>query len=169
MQTASSDRRDQFIRERKYLLNISDATESWYRHALWKWLPSDLPSDTELKSMVIRMREAGLKATGCNAAIRAINAYLRWAQSPHRVSKLKEPQTVMPTFTEAQVSLLLKYRATSFYGRRLQGGDLFRVIAVDDEGVLMTRIKPKPSKKVFYTRHVKWENFKKHGYELVFP
>jgi len=113
------DRRDEFIKERKYLLNVSEATVSWYRHALYKWLPTDSPSDTDLKSMVLRMREAGLKATGCNAAIRAINCYLKWLGNGLAVKKLKEPQTVMPTFTEAQVSLLLKHRATSFYGRRL--------------------------------------------------
>jgi hypothetical protein len=50
-----------------------------------------------------------------------------------------------------------------------QGGELFRVLAVDDEGVLLTRIKPKPSKNVVYTRSVKWSNWRKHGYKLVFP
>lgn len=114
-----SDRRDEFIKERRYLLNVSEHTVSWYKHALYKWLPGDSPSEPELKSMVIRMREAGLKATGCNAAIRAINCYLKWSGSGLNVSKLKEPETVMPTFTDAQVSLLLKYRATSFYGKRL--------------------------------------------------
>lgn len=113
------DRREEFIKERKYLLNVSEHTVSWYKHALHKWLPGDSPSEPELKSMVIRMREAGLKATGCNAAIRAINCYLKWSGSALKVPKLRETQTVMPTFTEAQVSLLLRYRATNFYGRRL--------------------------------------------------
>lgn len=88
MPKTSSDRRDEFIKDRKYLLNVSDHTVSWYKHALYKWLPSDLPSDAELKSMVIRMREAGLRPTGCNAAIRAINAYLKWAGSGLKVPKL---------------------------------------------------------------------------------
>lgn len=30
------------------------------------------------EDVVLRMREKGLKATGCNSAIRAINAYLHW-------------------------------------------------------------------------------------------
>ena len=111
MSTASSDRRSEFITERRFLLGVSPATVSWYEHALFKWLPSDSPTEPELKSMVLAMRSAGLKATGCNAAIRAINAYLKWSGSTHRVSKLKEPQMVMPTFTEAQVSLLLNWNA----------------------------------------------------------
>jgi len=60
MSGTSSDRRDQFIRERKYLLNVSEHTESWYRHALFKWLPSAAPNEADLKQMVIAMREAGL-------------------------------------------------------------------------------------------------------------
>jgi len=71
----------QFIRERQYLHNVSPSTGSWYEHAL-KWLPSPEPSGEQLKDTVIRMREKGLKATGCNAAIRAINASLN-CPAPH--------------------------------------------------------------------------------------
>lgn len=67
-----------FIRERQYLMNVSPNTVRWYTHAL-NWLPSENPDERQLKQMVIKMREAGLKATGCNAAIRAINCYLHWA------------------------------------------------------------------------------------------
>jgi len=66
----------QFIRERQYLQNVSPATFEWYKHS-FKWLRTDNPSEHELKDAVMRMREKGLKATGCNSAIRAINAYLK--------------------------------------------------------------------------------------------
>ena len=62
----------------RFLYNVSDNTVSWYTHA-FKWLPSESPTQRDLKDVVLRMREAGLKETGCNAAIRAINAYLHWA------------------------------------------------------------------------------------------
>ena len=81
----------QFIRERQYLHNVSPSTVSWYEHAL-KWLPSAEPSGEQLKDTVIqghrnlRMREKGLKATGCNSAIRAINAYLKWPGSSLKIS-----------------------------------------------------------------------------------
>jgi integrase/recombinase XerD len=71
------------------------------------------------------MREKGLKATGCNAAIRAINAYLRWNGarnldgSPLKIPQLKEPQFIPPMFTAAQVSLLVNWKAKNFYERRL--------------------------------------------------
>jgi integrase/recombinase XerD len=119
-----------FIRERKYLANVSPATVSWYEHA-FKWLPSESPTLAELKDMVLRMREAGLKETGCNAAIRAINAYLHWnSGSEHkcgagcshpRIHQLKEPQNILPTLTEGQVHLIVSWKPKpkDFHDRRL--------------------------------------------------
>ena len=87
----------QFIRERHYLHNVSPATIEWYKHS-FKWLRTENPTEEELKDAVMRMREKGLKATGCNSAIRAINAYLKWSGSPQRLLYLKEDQRVLPTF-----------------------------------------------------------------------
>jgi integrase/recombinase XerD len=68
----------EFTRERRYLHNVSPAAISWHTHAL-KWLPSEHPRQDQLKNVVLRMREKGLKETGCNAAIRAINSYQHWS------------------------------------------------------------------------------------------
>ena len=67
----------QFIRERQYLQNVSPATVEWYKDS-FEWLRTENPTEEGLKDVVIRMREKGLKPTGCNSAIRAINAYLKW-------------------------------------------------------------------------------------------
>jgi len=119
-----------FIRERKFLHNVSPATVSWYTHAL-KWLPSEAPTQTELKETVLRMRELGLKETGCNAAIRAINAYLHWASDNERkcgpgcthprMSRLKEPENILPALTEAEVRAIVawKPRAGNYHERRV--------------------------------------------------
>jgi integrase/recombinase XerD len=120
-----------FIRERRYLNNVSASTISWYTHAL-KWLPTESPSQAELKDAVIRMREKGLKATACNSAIRAINAYLHWnggggerkcgpgCQHFH-IPQLKEPQLVLPTFSPDQVKRIVSWKPKPkhFYQRRL--------------------------------------------------
>ena len=58
----------QFIRERQYLHNVTPATVEWYKHS-FKWLRTESPAQDELKETVLRMREKGLKATGCNSAI----------------------------------------------------------------------------------------------------
>ena len=124
------NRFSEFIRERQLLYNVSPATVSWYRHA-FKWLPSESPTQVDLKDTVLRMREAGLKETGCNAVLRAVNAYLHWSSGSERkcgagcthprIAQLKEPQNVLPTLTEAQVKLIVNWkpRAKSFYDRRL--------------------------------------------------
>ncbi|MGA6987926.1 MAG: site-specific integrase [Terriglobales bacterium] len=111
---------EQFIRERQYLHNVTAATVEWYEYS-FKWLPSESPSADELKNLVIRMREKGRKATGCNSVIRAVNAYLHWNAvgsdarcSPSckhlRVSQLREPQIILPTLTEAQITRIVKWK-----------------------------------------------------------
>lgn len=74
----------QFICERQYLHNVSAATVSWHTHNL-KWLPSESASEEELKQVVVRKREKGLRATGCNRDICSINAFLKSAGSPQAV------------------------------------------------------------------------------------
>ncbi|HEV8046323.1 MAG TPA: site-specific integrase [Terriglobales bacterium] len=109
---------EQFIRERLYLHNVSPATVEWYTHS-FKWLRTEAPTQDELKDAVLRMREKGLKATGCNSAIRAINAYLKWNSSPLKIQQMKEPQIVLPTFTAAQVQRLIAWRPRGRCQRRL--------------------------------------------------
>ena len=108
----------QFIRERQYLHNVSLSTVEWYKCS-FKWLRSETPTEEELRDAVMRMRERGLKATGCNSAIRALNAYLKWSGSPHRVLYLKEDQRVLPTFKLPDIKKLLTHQPKKFYERRL--------------------------------------------------
>jgi hypothetical protein len=65
------------------------------------------------------MSVSGRKATGCNCAIRAINAYLRWSESPLKIPGLKEPQLVLPTFTAQQIRQLVTWKPKGKYQRRL--------------------------------------------------
>jgi integrase len=100
-------------------------------HARLKWLPSESPTQEQLKDTVMRMREKGLKETGCNAAIRAINAYLHWNSGSGRkcgvgcthlrIQQLKEPQNILPTLTADQVTRLVNWKPKPrhFYQRRL--------------------------------------------------
>ena len=119
----------QFIRERQYLANVTPATVEWYKQSL-KWLSSESPSQEQLKDAVMRMREKGLKATGCNCAIRAINAYLHRSTAgterkcgpgcPHlRLPKVKEPELVLPTFTPSQIKSLVRWKPRRKAQRRL--------------------------------------------------
>lgn len=118
----------EFIKERQYVMNVSAATIRWYTSAL-KWLDSEEPTQEDLTRLVVRMRERGLKATGCNAATRAINAYLHWASGatgkcgggcrhPH-VKPMKEPEFVPSVFTDEQLKKFVNFRARRFFERRL--------------------------------------------------
>lgn len=49
---------EQFIKERRYLGNVSERSIEWYKLA-FKWLPNENPTEAELKQAVIRMREGG--------------------------------------------------------------------------------------------------------------
>lgn len=108
---------EKFIHERKYLKNVSPRTLQWYAES-FKWLQTPEPTEDDLKSLVIRMREHGLKATSVNNRIRAINAYLKWSGSPLHVSKLKEPSDVLPTFSPADIAAIAAARAKTFHERR---------------------------------------------------
>lgn len=108
----------QFIRERKFLHNVSARTLEWYENSL-RWLPCESPSQEQINDAVVRMRQKVLKATGCNSTIRAINAYLKWAELPARARKLREPQLVLPTFTEPQIKKLIGWKPDDVQARRL--------------------------------------------------
>jgi integrase/recombinase XerD len=109
---------EQFIKERQYLTNVTPATVEWYRQSL-AWLGIESPTEDDLKSFVMRMREKGLKPSGCNCRIRAVNAYLKWSGSALRVPKLKEPQLILPTFTSEQIKRLIAHKPQGQYQRRL--------------------------------------------------
>jgi integrase/recombinase XerD len=108
----------QFIKERKYLNNVSAATVEWYEQSL-HWLATESPTDVHLKDFVMRMRAKGLKVTACNNRVRAVNVYLKWTGSALRVAKLKEPQYILPTFSGPQVTRLIESKPRGFYPRRL--------------------------------------------------
>lgn len=118
-----------FIKERKYLTNVTPATIEWYTHA-FKYLENDAPSQDDLKAAVMKMRENGLKATGCNSAIRALNAYAHWVASgpdvkcspacKHpKIAQLKEPQCVLPTFSDKQVRQIVGWKPKGKNEKRL--------------------------------------------------
>lgn len=110
---------DAFIRERTYLSNVSPATIEWYRRT-FAWLKVETPTEAELKACVIAMREAGLRATSVNSRIRCINAYLRWSGSAIKVPKLREEQSIPPTFSEADIAKIAHYKPTRYTQQRVQ-------------------------------------------------
>lgn len=178
-----TDRFEQFLRERLYLLNVSPRTVEWYRQA-FVWLGKENPEQEDLTRMVVAMREHGLKATSCNNRIRAVNAYLRWSKSPLHLSRLKEPARVLPTFKPEDVARLQAYKPRSFYERRLSVllltladtgcriGEMLslRWSGVDLDSLLLTVIgKGDKQRRIPFSIELRKHLFRfKHNHELVF-
>ena len=110
---------EEFISEKQYLVNVSSATLSWYRCAL-NWLPSENPTQEELKDVVIRMRKKGLRPTGCNSFISALNTYLKWSGSSLKIGYLKEPQYVLDVFSADQIKRVTAWKPATFCQHRLK-------------------------------------------------
>jgi integrase/recombinase XerD len=120
---------EQFIKERRYLGNVSERTLEWYELA-FKWLPSENPTKSELKQTVIRMREDGLSARSINSYRTAINAYLHWISNPEikcsplcqhpRIARMQVERKILSVYSPADVRTFAKWRPKNFFQRRLQ-------------------------------------------------
>src|ERR1039457_5819542 len=109
---------EQFVKERKFLHNVSPRTIEWYEQT-FNWLRKYESTEAGCKAFVIGMREGGLKAISCNSRIRVANAYLKWAKLPLHIGRLKEEETILPTLTAEQVGKLICHKPKTFYGHRL--------------------------------------------------
>jgi integrase/recombinase XerD len=119
---------EQFIKEREYFVGVTPSTVSGYRYTLC-YLPSESPTQAELLEMILKLRQRGLKETSVNTVIRWTNAYLHWASGsdqkcgagchhPH-LKMLREPKIILPTFTDAQVRKLVRWKPGTDYQKRL--------------------------------------------------
>jgi site-specific recombinase XerD len=100
---------EKFVKERKYLKNVSPRTIEWYNES-FKWLGNENPSHDDLTDLVVRMREKGLSSASCNNRIRAVNAYLKWAGSSLSIPRLKEELKPVPIYGVAAVSKILAFK-----------------------------------------------------------
>jgi integrase/recombinase XerD len=110
---------ESFIRERRYLKNVTAKTIAWYEQSL-KHLGNPNPTQADLNEFVIRLREAGLKAVSVNTFARAVNAYLKWNGSPLKIQKLREEQKTMPLWKESDIDKVIKWKPKTFYEKRTQ-------------------------------------------------
>jgi len=119
---------EQFVRERQYLQNATPRTIESYLYCL-QFLPNETPTQEDLSGMVLGMREKGRKETGCNIVIRTVNAYMHWNSGKEgrcgpgcnhpKAKKLKEAQTIMPTFTQGQIEAFIRYKPCTSFDKRL--------------------------------------------------
>jgi len=110
---------EQFIREKRYLLNVSENTCRWYRYA-FTCLQNPEPDEQYLRELIVRMRERGVSPETCNSVLRVINTYLRWSGSNVRMKKLKTGQKIPPTFTPGDIRKFQHFKPRTPSQTRLQ-------------------------------------------------
>ena len=96
---------ERFVKERRYIQNVSPNTIKIYEWAWSYWKKYG----SEPLAFVTGMREGGKNPIGCNIYIRAMNAFLRWADEKP-IPKLQEPEVIPPTFSTGDVQKILKYK-----------------------------------------------------------
>ena len=111
---------EQFIREKKYLCNVTRKTEEWYRQS-WNALTRSVGTPETLdrpilNEFVIKLRESGIAATSVNVYTCAINSFFTWLhENEHINEKLKikalnEDQKIIKTFTDAHIERLIHHK-----------------------------------------------------------
>jgi integrase/recombinase XerD len=113
-----SDLFAQFIKEKKYIANLSERTiHSYQNHVFKRWMKyvGEMPTKQNLNQFIVSMREAGLSPATCNITIRSFNSFLAWLSEnghtePLKLTQLKAEKRIMKTFSESQMKLLLSWR-----------------------------------------------------------
>lgn len=123
---------EQFLKERKYLKNVTPKTINYY-HNCWdslrRLVPVDEPHNLTrglLADYVVRLRESDVKPVSCNTYISGINAFLNWLHEHGHVSerlaikKLRVEQQVIKTLDDATLKALLAFKSQTPGEHRVQ-------------------------------------------------
>src|ERR1039457_4600710 len=112
-----------FLREREYVSNVTSATLDWYAQSL-KWLSTsanpETPTADDIKELIVRMRQSGLKASSVNCRLRSIQAYIRWSGSSVVCPRLKEEQAALPSFSKDDIRKFCEWKPRTIFEHRLQ-------------------------------------------------
>ena len=123
---------DQFLRERRFLKNVTEPTLVWYRVAFRNYqalMPASdtapLPTKATLQRFVVALRERGIRPVTCNTYIGAMNAFCAWlhdeghAQERVKLSKLRVERRLLKLLDDAQMRALIGYKPKTFRQARV--------------------------------------------------
>jgi integrase/recombinase XerD len=128
-----------FLRERRYLKNVSPKTRIWYESA-WKSFKATQPTNfaddpaptpapitrTHLTGFVVALRDRGLRTVTINTWLRAMNAFCRWlheaGESQERVSlrPLRVEKRLVRTLDDVAMRAILLHRPRDYAQCRVQ-------------------------------------------------
>jgi integrase/recombinase XerD len=110
---------EKFIRDKRYLKNLSSKTIDSYREIFGRWVRfvgKEMPNVELLEKFVVGMREAGFTITTCNISIRSFNSFLSWlhdnghAEEHFKIKQVPGGKRVMRTFRDEDLRRLLDWR-----------------------------------------------------------
>jgi integrase/recombinase XerD len=137
---------DQFLKERRFLKNVTPKTLTWYGVAFRNYrvvVPGDdLPSKASLQALVIALRERGIKAITTNTYIAAMNAFCAWLHQeghlavPVKLQKLRVEKRVLTLLDDAQMRALIRFRPRTFRQARVH----FAACLVLDTGLRISEV-----------------------------
>ncbi len=112
---------ENFIREKRFLGNLSETSLKYYGWVFNRWdaLVGEEPNHDNIKTFVIKVRESGVSIYTANSYIRGMNSYLAWKETGLRIKKIKEPEKILTLFNEQQLKAILKHKGVKFTDRRL--------------------------------------------------
>jgi RHS repeat-associated protein len=119
---------EQFLRERRYLKNVTPSTVEWYQTAWGQFRKAKLDQPAQatdltrahLESFVIALRDRGVRPVTCNCWLRALNAFGRWLREreaiPHAITlrQLKVEQRMVKTLDHQAIHQLVSFRPRGF-------------------------------------------------------
>lgn len=118
-----------FLQEKQYLTNVSPRTLEWFKTAL-TWLDTESPDDRALKTIVIKMRAAGVSPRSINSYRTGINSYLHWTtgtelkcspQCKHpKIPKMRVEERILPTFKPEDIRKLVDWKAKNRCQKRIR-------------------------------------------------
>lgn len=186
---------EEFIRERRYLKNITPKTEIFYRDS-WKayvrYSGSEEISKTLLKEWIIKAREAGVKPVSCNTWISGINAFCNWLfENEHlperlKLSKLKVDEPGRKTLNEDILRKIINYKPSGATQKRIHTMLLLLIDTgarideactlirqnVDFDNLLIKIIGKGRKERIvpisFKLRRILFKYLKTHNFDLVF-
>ena len=117
----------QFISERKYLLNVTPKTIIWYGCG-FKAFAGAVDSLEAAKQRVGELRERGISSITVNSYLRCINAFWKWQGKDWKIRRLKEEQQILATFNPEHVHRLVHWKPV---GRNQTRAHTIAMVALD--------------------------------------
>jgi integrase/recombinase XerD len=117
----------QFISERKYLLNVTPKTIIWYGCG-FKAFEGALDSLEAAKGRIVALRDRSVSAITVNSYLRCINAFWKWQGKDWKIRRLKEEQKILATFNAEHIYRLVQWKPI---GRNQMRAHTIAMVALD--------------------------------------